>query len=87
MKMWEPITITLLKYFPYPLLIAVGVERNLDLLKLSGHNSLYDLTFLFMTSGTDRNNIVGMKNRLDNWPVPDDHPTNFLNHIEVRILI
>jgi len=34
--------------------------------------------------GTDRNNIVGMNNRLDNWPVPDDHPNNFLKHIEVK---
>lgn len=34
--------------------------------------------------GTDRSNILGMRNRLDNWPIPDDHPENFLNHIEVK---
>jgi len=34
--------------------------------------------------GTDRSNILGMRNRLDNWPIPDDHPDNFLNHVEVK---
>jgi len=34
--------------------------------------------------GTDRSNMLGMLNRLDNWPIPDDHPQNFLKHAEVK---
>jgi len=33
--------------------------------------------------GTDRSNILGLMDRRDNWPLPDNHPENLFNNMKV----